>query len=491
MFVAVGGGVAYLLIATKPQPEGKPTAAPPRLVRVMEATRRPHRCSTSVYGTSRASQEWTAIAETGGDALLLEPNFESGEILPKGTLLLQIDPEDYRLAQRRYESEVRAREAQLKELQETEKNLTEIRQLQKEQLDLAQKDLVRIQSLLDGGAVTEATADSARTAHLTRLLAYQETANSLILIPVLQARAEADRDATCIQVEQAKREIEKCSIRLPFDARCVTKSIEPEQYVNAGQTLGTFLSMDTVEVVAMVEPGKGASLFPRDALGVGPIDMGRSAENDEPFRGFLNLLDAEIHWGSPPRRGKVTRLGSSLDPATRSFPVIIEVADPYANVSPSLRPPLVPDVFCEVTLYGMTLDAVVIPRDCLHEIPRTSLSDELVPVVYLLRGGTKRERDGATRYDEGHLKIQEVRVLTLEDDVVVLDSGIEEGDLIVLGDLYVPREHWGAREFGPASEAMPLSGVLETPANLHRKGPTRLTELEATPATDPEREVAR
>ena len=309
-------------------------------------------------------------------------------MLPKDTVIVRIDPEDYRLTQRRYESEAAAREAQLKELQETEKNLLEIRQLQKEQLDLAEKDLARLQGLLDGGAVTESTADAARTAHLTRLLAFQETTNSLGLIPVLRARAEAERDVANVQVAEAKREIEKCTIRLPFDARCVTKSIEQDQYINAGQELGTFLDMETAEVVAMVESRKGRSLFPHGLPGLGPVNMAQAVQNEELYRGTLGLLDAEIHWGTPPRRGKVTRIGSSLDPATRTFSVIIEVADPYAEMSPGVRPPLVPDVFCEVTLYGATVDdVIVVPRDSLHEVPRTSLSDEVVPVVYLLEGG--------------------------------------------------------------------------------------------------------
>jgi multidrug efflux pump subunit AcrA (membrane-fusion protein) len=345
--------------------------------------------------------------------------------------------------------------------------------LQKEQLDLAQKDLDRILGLLNDGAVTEAQADSARTTHLARLLAFQETVNSLTLIPVLRARAVADRDSANIQVKQAKRELSECAIRLPFDARCVTKTVEEDQYINAGQRLGTFLDLKTAEVVAMVEARKGGSLFPKGFPGIGTINLSRAAENDEAFRRGLELLDAEIHWGTPRRRGKVTRIGSSVDPATRTFPVIIEVADPYVDVSPGLRPPLVPDVFCEVTLYGATVDdVVVIPRDCLHEMPRTGQSDNMIPVVYLLRGGTRQTRDGVTYFEGGRLKIQEVEILVLEEDVVVLESGVDQGDLVVMGDLYVPREHWGSREFGPASEAMPLRGVLKTPANLHGNGPS-------------------
>lgn len=492
VIVAVGAGIAQFLITTRPKPEDSPVAVKPRTVRVMEAARAPHRCSASAFGTASASREWIAIAQTDGDATFVEPKFEPGEILSQGTLLVQIDPEDYRLAQQRYESEARARDAQLNELQATEKNLLEIRQLQKEQLDLAQKDLARIQGLLADGAMTEASADAARTLHLTRLLAFQETSNSLSLIPVLRARAEAERDAANIQVEQAKREIKKCAIRLPFDGRCVTKSIEPDQYVNVGQRLGMFLSLDSVEVVAMVDAGKGGALFPRGIPGLGSLNLRESLANLEPVRKALGLLDAEIHWGTPPRRGKVTRIGSTADPATRTFPVIVEVADPYKDVTPGTRPPLVPDVFCEVTLYGATVDdVVVVPRDCIHEMPRENLSNEFVPVVYLLRGGSRQEQGDETCFENGQLEIREVKILVEEDDVVVLDSGVEQGELVVLGDLYVPREHWGAKEFGPASQAMPIRGVLQAPPNLHRQGPAWLLSDGTSPPADDAAEAVR
>ena len=93
VLLGVGGGIAYRLITSKPTPGGITTEAVPRLVRVMEARRGPHRCSTSAFGTSTASQEWAAISETSGDAVLVDANFEVGEILLKDTLLVQIDPE--------------------------------------------------------------------------------------------------------------------------------------------------------------------------------------------------------------------------------------------------------------------------------------------------------------------------------------------------------------------------------------------------------------
>ena len=172
------------------------------------------------------------------------------------------------------------------------------------------------------------------------------------------------------------------------------------------------------------------------------------------FTDLLERLSAEIHWGEgKPWDGKVTRIGSSLDRDTRTVPVIIEVANPYTDLIPGERLPLVPDAFCEVTLYGETVDdVVVIPRDCLHEVTPSSRPDRAVSVVYLLAGAKESGESGSEgerHFDSGHLEIRRVKVLSLEDKVAVIEEGIEEGDLVVLGDLF------------PASKGMLLGGLLK------------------------------
>ena len=126
--------------------------------------------------------------------------------------------------------------------------------------------------------------------------------------------------------------------------------------------------------------------------------------------------------------GKVVRVASSLDERTRTVRVIVEVPEPYKDMQLGVRPPLLPDVFCHVTIYGATLkDVVVIPRDCLHD-------DRL----YVIRNN--------------RLHISPIKTLVIEDDLVVIRDGVAAGDLVVLTDLF------------PAVEGMPLRGhVVQNP----------------------------
>ena len=446
--LAGGAGILAYLVLTPELPEGEPERDPGRLVRVLQAKSGSHRRSVTVYGTSRASQEWTAIAEVRGRALEVNPRFEPGEILKADTLLVKIDTEEFTLAVERLDAEVRSQQKVVEELDQTEANLKEILRLRNEQLELADKALQRQLSLVESGVATDHTVEAARGVHLAQLIGCQETSYSLALIPSGRIRAKASLDALDAQLKDAKRKLADCEIRLPLDARCVSKSIEVDQYVGIGERLGIFLAMDTAEVVAMVEIRKGVNLFPH---WIPEMESGSAVLADEPaLREILGNVSAEIYSGSgEPWHGKVTRIASSLDRDTQTIPVIIEVANPYTDLIPGVRPPLVPGSFCKVTLYGETVNKVVIPRDCLHEVIPNGRPDRAVSVVYLLGGAKESGQPGSEGGLSGHLEIRPVTVLALEDEVAVIEAGIEDGDLVVLGDLF------------PASDGMLLRGLLK------------------------------
>ncbi len=430
LLLIVGGGVFAYLYLTRPSPSGEPQKDVGRLVRVFKAKKTAHRVAVTVYGTSRASEQWTAIAEVHGRAVEVNPRFEPGEILPADLLVVRIDPTDYQLAVTSAEAEVRAKQKQLEELKQNEADLKEIFNLQDHQRKLAYAEYERQRKVFQQNAASRSALEVAENAYVTQLTAVQKTRNSLELVPVQRDLLQASLDIAMAQLAQAKRNLSKCDIRTPFAARCSEKSVEVDQYVAAGERLGTFLALEMAEVVAMVETRKMPELFPGGIKELGTLDLTKMSHDESLFKRVQ--VPAEVRWGLGDLPsvwyGRVARITGSLDPGTRTVPVIIEVPDPYENVRPGIRPPLVPGVFCEVTIYGATLeDIVVIPRDALRD-----------GRVYLLRGGK--------------LHIQPVTVLVLEENLAVISKGINPGDVVILTDLF------------PASEGMPLRGqVVENP----------------------------
>jgi len=427
LLLALGGATFAYMVLNPPRPEGPAEEIRAPIARVFKAQKTSHRVAVTAYGTSRAGQEWTAIAEVRGRATEVSSRFEPGEILPSGMLLVRIDPTDYELAVARFTAEARVQAEQLRELDQSEANLKEILKLRERRRDLALREYDRQHELFKKNAASESDLEASENAHVAQLAALQETSNSLALIPAKRDVLEASRSVAEARLAQAKRDLSKCEIRLPQAARCASKSIEVNQYVAAGERLGTFLALQTAEVVAMLEVRKIRQLFPGGIKELSGLDLTEPGQEESFWRRIRVPVD--VSWGPQQRRwvwkGRFARIGSSLDPLTRTIPVIIEVPDPYKDFQPGIRPPLLPDVFCRITAYGNTVDdVVVIPRDSLHN-----------GRVYLLR--------------EGKLHIAPVTVLALEDDLAVVEEGpegISEGDLVVLADLV------------PASEGMPLRG---------------------------------
>jgi len=186
LLLIVGGGICTALILTKPQPSGELDKTAARNVRVFAAKKTSHRVAVNAYGTTRASEVWTAIAEVTGRAVEVHTRFEPGEILAADTLLVRIDPTDYKLALKRFEAEANAKSLQLAELDQQTKNLEDIVGLQKRQLALAQAERERLQMAFERNAVSRSSLDVGR-AGVPRQgpsQKLQETLNSLALLPV-------------------------------------------------------------------------------------------------------------------------------------------------------------------------------------------------------------------------------------------------------------------------------------------------------------------
>lgn len=469
LLLAIGVGAFLYLLATKERAGGESEPVAGRVVRAFQARQATHRMAITAYGTSRAAEVWTAIAEVKGRITDLHPLFEPGEIFneeEEGKLLVGIDPTDYELAEERLAAEVRAKEKQLAEHDQNEENLRAILKLQQRQLELARSEYERQWAAYQRDAVTESVLEQAQDAYVRAQTAVQQTRNSLALIPVERELTRAMLDAARAALAQAKQDLEDTRILVPQPMRCATKSVELHQYVREGEALGTFFALDMAEVVAMIETRKMQSLFPEgpDAFKQqGPFNLVTGPEVKNLLRELR--IPVEVRWavGEMPsvRYGRVARIGSSLDPDTRTVPIIIEVPDPYTDVIPGKKPPLVPGVFCEVTIYGDTLSGVyVIPREALRD-NRVYVARRNGAVLDIPEGaaGRAEQSDG----EEGELLLDaelqfaEVEVVALEEDRAVVrasqDAGAAEtlmpGDAIVLTDLF------------PASKGMPLRVRIE------------------------------
>jgi len=456
--LAVGGGGLFYLIATRPDLADEEPVPSCRVVRAFRAEPGPHRMAITAYGTSRPAEVWTAIAEVKGRVQQLHPQFEPGGILggdEVGQLLVAIDSADYELVRRRLQADVNAKKKQVEELDRNKANLQTILELQLEQQALAKSEYERQFEAFRRNATSRTGMENAKDAYIRAKTAVQQTENSLELIPVQREITLASLEAAEASLAQAVRDLEETQILVPQPLRCMTKSVEVNQYVREGDRLGTFLAMDLAEVVALLETRKIRTLFPGGPDMFDrrkPLDLATAADVENILHELK--IPVEVRWavGEMPsiRYGRLARIGSSLDPDTRTVRLIIEVPGPYRDVVPGERPPLVPDVFCEVTIFGDTLeDVMVIPREALRDnrvyVARNGQSGVVPPPEPTLGDdGERRELLGRV------LRFADIELVALEEDRAVIrptkdtEETIQPGDLIVLSDLF------------PASAGMPL-----------------------------------
>ena len=216
-------------------------------------------------------------------------------------------------------------------------------------------------------------------------------------------RAQAAVEAAQAALELAERNLRLTEIRAPYAGHIREKYVDIGQVVSARATqLARIYSVDVAEVRLPVS-ARDAAYFDL------PGDYGVSgSEVEKPTVIFeFDYAGKRVTWN-----GIVDRVEGAIDRATRQIVVIAQVLNPYARDGASDRPPLKVGQFVTARIQGHYLeDATVIPRGALHD-----------DAVYVID-------------ETNHLRIREVGVVQKGIEKVVLDSGLEVGELICLTPL--------------------------------------------------------
>ncbi|MBT3914840.1 MAG: efflux RND transporter periplasmic adaptor subunit [Rhodospirillaceae bacterium] len=362
------------------------------------------------FGNVTPGTVWEAVAEVAGKIVKIHPLLKAGAILSKDTVILKIDPTDYILARQSIEADIRAINAQISELKTREKNTKASLGIERRSLALNQKDLKRKQALLKRRAVSQAAVDQEERTLLARRQSMQSLQNSLNLLPAEAERLNAQRATLEIKLKNAKLDLARTTITLPFDARIAAVNIELAQFASLGKTLVIGDSIDVSEVSAQLPVDKMARLLDRSRLK--NFSVTSATANIEQIMGLkpivrLRSANLDVSWP-----GRVVRVSDRLDPRTRTLGVIVAVDNPYKLSIDGNRPPLTKNMYVEVELRGIPQkDKIVLPRSALHN-----------GRVYI---AGKNNR----------LEIKPVKIAYSQGNLTVLASGLKAGERVVVSDL--------------------------------------------------------
>jgi RND family efflux transporter MFP subunit len=361
------------------------------------------------YGEAQPGAVWRAVAEVSGKVVMTSERLKKGELVPKETLLIRIDPTEYELAVAQAEASITSIEAQMRELDANEANTRASLLIEEKALEVSKKELERKRRLVRTNSIAQSVFDQEERSYFAQENRVQALKNELNLLPAKRQVLAAQLAVEHARLDSAKLNLKYTEIRTPFDGRIAEVHVEETQFVQRGQVLAVAESMAVTEVPAQVPIQKLLRV------------MGRGSSNGAgPGVDFPSLIDraglsavVRVRAGNTMLEwpARVARIDSVIDRQTRTVGVIVAVDDPYEGQ----RTPLQTGYYCEVELRGRPRpESLVIPRSALH-----LTSDETW--VYLVDAENRLERRDVTLdYTQGDLAVV-ARGLRADDKVVISD----------------------------------------------------------------------
>lgn len=357
--LGLAGGASYVIFSTEPtaqrEAQTRKTAA---LVEVITAERGDFCPTISVLGHVRPARDVVMRPRVAGQIIELEPGFVPGGLLEEGEPLMYLDPADFERA-------VATRRSELKQV-EAELAIEEGRQR------VAQQEY----ELLGEGIDDQ-----------NRSLVLREPQ-----IEQIRARLDAARAA----LELAELELERTTVRAPFDAQVLEQSVNVGSQVGTGDALGRLVGIDECWIIASVPL--------RDLRWISFIDQGDDKATSAMVR-HSTAWEPGVE-----REARVSRLIGEVDSEARLARVLLTLPDPLARESD--EPPVILGTLLQVRIEGRQLtDVVRLDREYLRQ------ND----TVWLKAGG--------------ELEIREVTVTYRDEAYAYISDGVKPGEQVVTTSL--------------------------------------------------------
>lgn len=366
VIIAIAAGAAAMLVSSRESPERKDAPDRGTLVEAMTAQREAHNAEVEAKGTVRAARSVAVQPQLSGRVVWINDQLVPGGLIEKGEPLFRIEARDYQIAVDQRETGVDQASAQLR-------------------IEAGQQRVAKKEWELFRDQIEDGSSDP-----------------SLALREPQRKVAEVSLKAAESQLEKAKLDLSRTTVRAPFNLMVDSENLEIGQVVGPQFTAATVVGTDAFWIQVSV---------PIDRLEYVGVPGMNATE------GSLVVVENQIGTKTITRQGRVAQLLGQLDPAGRMARVLVEVQDPLNLAKPvgERGLPLLLGAFTTVRFTGaQPMEAVQIPRSAL------------------------REGDKIFVFDDGTLDIREVGVIWKRDDNVLLSTGVKDGEQIVTSRISTP-----------------------------------------------------
>jgi multidrug efflux system membrane fusion protein len=413
-FIPVIFGILLVvnMVKKKQEPNRPEVAELSRAVSVLTAQLQEIVPRVTGYGYVVPTETWEAISEVSGKIVEIDPELKKGAFYSKGELLLRIDPESYGLAKSKGVASVMSVEARLKELEQQRENTERLIVIEKEALRLGKKELERKKVLFGKGYLSQSELDGEEKNILAQETALENLQNSLSLVPTQKNALLAQKESDESSLSELKLDIERTVIRAPFDCRISEVHVEANEFAQVGSVLLKAVAISEVEVAVQLTPSEFVNLISSDSNVEQLFNEGVSMEAMRDLVGLSALVRLPMFHREAVWEGSFRRTSESVDQQTGAVTVYVSVADPYKKMIPGIRPPLIPNLYCEVELRGKPQgESYLVPVRAVH-----------AGVLHLVG-------------EEQRLTRREVDVDMVIGDFAVIRNGLNPGDQVILTDL--------------------------------------------------------
>ncbi|MCK5831871.1 MAG: hypothetical protein KAH20_16385 [Methylococcales bacterium] len=361
--------LAVVIINLRPDIQHQSEAkfiTPVKVIDIKKYTLKP---TITGFGIVEPDIRFEAKSEIAGKIIFVHPQLRNGSTFAEDTVVIRIEADDFQSSLQQAKANTAVSLAQLRELKVRLKNTRADISLAKKKLALAKKDLARGTQLIKKNLISQSSYEAQQTKVIQLQQEVQNLKSLLTTLPEQQASLEASLSNTQAATQSKQRNLDRTTIRIPFNARISDLAVEENQYISQGALLFTAQTTDKILINAQ---------FPLSQFRILAKDFSHSqSEIRLAFqRGFSSDLLTQLGLTATVRLGddfsstwdaKVERISSQLDPITRTLGVIVSVDKPYAQIQPGIKPPLIEGMYTEISIKGNAKSFFVIPRDALHE----------------------------------------------------------------------------------------------------------------------------
>lgn len=214
------------------------------------------------------------------------------------------------------------------------------------------------------------------------------------------AEAEAKLQAAKAELAKAKLNRSRCELRAPFAGRVLVKQAGIGQFLPVGAVVARVYANDIAEIRLPISTQQLAFLNL-------PPDLSNTAAKQWPKVSLTAELGEQLHhW-----EGRVVRSEAAVSEDSGQIYLVAEIKNPWQPQAK--HPPLLKGLFLQAEIDG-------VEKSNVYRLPRAAVSPLLT--VKLVDA-------------EQRLVIRPVEVLRSEKDSVVIKSGLNPGEQVVISDL--------------------------------------------------------